>query len=81
MVVVVRCASDDGAVVDDEIATVVARREEANWSEAQWLLQAVSGAAMMDFPTSAGVEVVATGGGGVEQGYERLLRVVCGLFT
>ena len=30
---VVRCASDDGAVVDDEIATVVAQGDEANCSE------------------------------------------------
>ena len=36
--VVVRCASDDGDVVDDEITTVVARGEEANCSEARWLL-------------------------------------------
>ena len=48
MAVVVRCLSDDGAVVDDEIATVVARGEEANYSEARWLLQAASGAAMVD---------------------------------
>ena len=36
---------------------------------------------MVDFPTSAGVEVVDSGGGGVEEGSERWLRVVCGLFT
>jgi len=66
--VVVRCASDDGAVVDDDIATVVARGEQVNYSEARWLLQAVSGATMVDIPTSAGAEVVSLG-------------VVCGLFT
>jgi len=79
--VVVRCASDDGDVVDDEITTVVARGEEANCSEARWLLQAMSSAAMVDFPTSAGAEVVASGSDGVEQGCERWLRVVCRLFT
>jgi len=60
--VVVRCANDNEVIVDDEIAKVVARGEEANYSEALWLLQAVSGDAMVDFSTSAGAEVVAARG-------------------
>ncbi|QCD96023.1 hypothetical protein DEO72_LG6g725 [Vigna unguiculata] len=63
--VVVRCLSDDGAVVDDEIATVVARGEEANYSEALWLLQAASGAAMVD-DVEHGNCGAEEGGGGCE---------------